>query len=527
MRLRFLRRREEQGVALIIAVAICTVFVTVSASLAVTVMNNVGSVERGVLSASSYQSATAGLNYAMTTLSSDISTSSSTYPCTLTSSGSQSSTGQVKESYTATLSYYSSVNTAASPPTTSGALTCSGTISSSSSIAAINIAVTGTSGGAKTSTTKLSALYSLSSGGAFAGGFGIYDGSGVSFNNSISATANTGIIFVNGAAQCNSATIYGSLYIDDPGDTGSSSINSTDTAGYLTNSCTITGALDVNGDLDVSTSSPKVDGNSLVAGNVSIANTDQVFQGNLTATGSITLPTSTYVKGTAKASGSVTLPTAPTFPVLSFSSSTWTSAGWTVESYPLTTSGGCGSWQNPGTSNASGVYTQLIADAASTTPTVLYTDCSITLPQNQTLQFAANSAIVLWGTASMTVNSDTLESTSSTSHDLYLIVPADPASPASTSVMSLATCSSNSEIEGENQESFGTTSYPLDVLIYDPCIVSFTNNGTMTGQIVAGSLGASITNQFNFTYVNPGSAPGSTSTATGLTALDQYVVSSS
>src|SRR3984957_5691795 len=55
MRLRFLRRRDEQGVALIIAVAICSIFVTISASLAVTVMNNVGSVERGVLSASSFQ----------------------------------------------------------------------------------------------------------------------------------------------------------------------------------------------------------------------------------------------------------------------------------------------------------------------------------------------------------------------------------------------------------------------------------------------------------------------------------------
>jgi hypothetical protein len=528
MSLRFLRRRDEQGVALILAVAICSIFVTISASLAVTVMNNVGSVERGVLSASSSQSATAGLNYAISTLSNDISTSASTYPCSLTSSGSESSTGQVSESYTVTLTYYSSVNSAASPPTASGALTCSsGTISSSSSIAAVGITDTGTAGANRTSTTKLSALYSLSSGSSFAGGFGIYDDAGVQFNNSISATANTGTIFVNGAAQCNSATINGSLYIYDPGDTNSSSINSTDTAGYLTNSCTINGALDVNGDVDISTSSPKVTGNSLVQGNVSISNTDQVFQGNLTATGTITTPTSTYVKGTATANGSVTLPSPASFPILAWNSSAWTSAGWTVDSYSPAS---CGSWQNPTPlpTLPNNVYAELLQDAAYTTPTVLYTNCPLSgFPQNVTIKFASNFAIVDTSTSGMSFTEDNLESTSSTAHDLYLIVPADPASPTTSSQMSLSTCGSNYEIVGQNQEYFGTTANPLDVLIYDPCEVYFTNGGTLTGQIVAGTLGASITNQFNFTFVNPGTAPGTTSSATGLTALDQYVVSSS
>ncbi len=293
----------------------------------------------------------------------------------------------------------------------------------------------------------------------------------------------------------------------------------------MTNSCTITGALDVDGDLDVSTSSPKVDGNSLVEGYVNIANTDQVFQGNLTATGSITTPTSTYVKGTATASGSVTLPTAPSFPILAWNSSAWTGAGWTVQSYPSTTSGGCGGWQNPG-SDDTGVYVDLVADETSATPTVLYTNCAISLPQGQPLTFTQNFAIVEYGTGGITINDNQLSSSSSTVHDLYLIVPYGGSSPTSTTE---ATCGSgNYTIEGENQESFGVaTTGPLSVLIYDPCTVTFTNNGTFTGQIVAGSLGASITNQFNFTYVNPGSPPGATSTATGLTVLDQYVVSSS
>jgi hypothetical protein len=150
-------------------------------------------------------------------------------------------------------------------------------------------------------------------------------------------------------------------------------------------------------------------------------------------------------------------------------------------------------------------------------------------PQNVTIKFDSNFAIVDTSSSGMAFNSDTLESNSSAVHDLYLIVPADPTSPA-TATLNQSACGSpdsSYEIEGENQESFGVTGSPLDVLIYDPCEVYFTNNGTLTGQIVAGSLGSSITNQFNFTYVNPGSAPGTTSTATGLTALDQYVVSSS
>jgi hypothetical protein len=52
------------------------------------------------------------------------------------------------------------------------------------------------------------------------------------------------------------------------------------------------------------------------------------------------------------------------------------------------------------------------------------------------------------------------------------------------------------------------TSQPLDVLIYDPCTVSFTNDGSLSGQVVAGNLGSSVTNEFNFTYVSPGSVPG-------------------
>lgn len=525
---RIRRRRDEEGVALIIAVAIATIFITISASLALTVMNNVGSVERGVLSASSSQSATAGLNYAISTISTDLSTSASTYPCTLTGTTSASSNGQVKEAYTVALTYYSSVNSAASPPTASGALTCtSGSISSSASIAAVGISDTGTAGGGKTSTTKISALFSITAGSTFAGGYGIFDDSSGVFNNSMGATTNTGTIYINGPMQCNSATINGPVFVNDPSDLGASGIgNPSNAAAYLENSCKINGTLAVNGDVQTTTSSPNVTGNATVVGGVTMGNPgNPIFSGKLTASGTVspssgTNYTTQYVGGTLTQNGTATLPTAPSMPVLTFSSSSWTSAGWTVDTNNTCTP----SWQNPTPTPTSGIYYELLTDAALTTPTVLFTDCPIQLPQNVTIQFKSNFALVDTSTSGMIFNADTLESSSSTVHDLYLIIPSDPLSPASPSFV---TCNSNYEIQGENQESFGVaTTNPLDVFIYDPCDVSFTNNGTFTGQMVVGGFG-SLTNQFDFTYVNPGTPPGAANSQGSLTPLDQYVLSSS
>jgi hypothetical protein len=94
--------------------------------------------------------------------------------------------------------------------------------------------------------------------------------------------------------------------------------------------------------------------------------------------------------------------------------------------------------------------------------------------------------------------------------------------------MSQATCGSNYEIQGLDQDTFATAANPVDTLIYDPGTVALTNDGTITGRLVAGSFGSSLTNELSFTYASAGSVPGTSNQPSGgLTPVDQYVVSSS
>jgi hypothetical protein len=518
-----LRRGErgEEGVAIFAAVAVSTVFLMASASIALTVGNNITSSEQGVLGATATQSASAGLNAADVTVQSDIQNNSS-LPCTYSGQIAQSQ-GAVPETYSVALTYYSSVNVAASPPTASGAITCvSGSVASPSGVAAVAMVSTGSAGATRTKWTQtLYALFTVSTGG-FAGGYGIYDNSGIELQNSISATANTGMIYVNGPVQCNSATVNGPLYVNDPGNANATTVGNPSGYGfYMTNGCTITGALDVDGSTSVSTSSPKVDGNALVEGSVSFSNSGPQFAGNLTTSGTVSPASSSYVSGTITQNATVTLPTPATFPVETWNSSAWSSAGWTLDNY----TGTCGSWQNSN-QTPTGVYLEFSNDVASGLQTVLYTSCPLTFPQNMVAQLTANFAIVDTATGGMDFNAVTMESNSSVLRDLYLVVPADPTSPSTATVMSQATCGSNYEIQGSDQEAFGTSSNPVHTLIYDPCTVALTNAGVITGQMVAGSFGTSLTDELSFTYASAGTLPGTTGSGTGLTVVDQYVESS-
>jgi hypothetical protein len=520
------RKRDESGVALIMAVAVTSIFVTVSASLAVAELNNVSSVERGVLSATSSATAQAGLNYAISTLQSDLSTGAS-LPCTLSGTTTQQSTGQTLQTYSVALSYYSSVSTSTTPPTVSGPITCTSGSVSSSSVAAVSIVDAGKAGTGKTSTTTMDAFFSISQASSFLSGYGIYDGSGATFNNgaTVGTSTNSGLIYVDGPVDCNSATINGTLYVNDSGNANATTVGNT--SGYgteLQNSCTITGGLDSNSSVYVTTSSPRVTGNALVQGSVSIQNSGgPFFKANVTASSTINQTGSGYIGGTATQNATVTLPTALSMPVLAWNQSAWTSAGWTVD-----TPTSCGTWQNPTPVAANGTALgDIYYGADSGTPTVIYVpaSCDVDLPQNVTITMNTNLAIVDAQTSGIQITADDFVSSSSTTRDLYLIVPADPASPTTSSLMSVSTCGSNYAITAQNQEEFGTSSDPVDTLIYDPCDVSFTNNGTLTGQIVAGDL-SSVTNNLNFSFLASGSIPGTTNSQGSLTPLDQYVISS-
>jgi hypothetical protein len=459
------------------------------------------------------------------TLQNDL-TAGSSLPCSLSGT---SGTGGTTQTFNVALTYYGTVNVAASPPTASGPITCTGgSVASSSGVAGVGLVITGSAGAtAQNATQTIDALYTVTST-AFASGFGIYSNQGLGLDNSVDANTNAGTLFVNGPVNCNSGTVHGSLYVYDPGNAGATSVGNPAGIGLdMTNSCVIGGTLDVNGDVGVYNSGPKVSGNAFVNGSVTLDATGPEFKGNVTASGTVAPSTSQYISGTVTQNTAVTLPAVPTFPIVTWNASDWTSTGWTVDAY----TGTCGTFQNASPADPTGVYQELINDINNAVPTVLYTSCAIDLPQDLTEKLSANLAIVDTNTGgqyntAMDFSQDTFESATSAVHDMYLIVPADPASPTTASLMSQATCGTNYEIEGQNQETFGTATNPIDTLIYDPCTVLLSNDGVITGQLVAGSFGSSLSNELDFTYTSVGSVPGTANEAGGVSPVEEYVQSS-
>ena len=203
-------------------------------------MNNVTSAEHGVLSATATQSAAKGLNTATVTLQNDL-TNGTSLPCSLTGQ-SNGGTGGTTQSYSVAITYYSSVNVAASPPTASGPITCTGgSLASSSGVAAVGMVDTASTGvhGPECHAEAERSLHR--------------DVVGLRrrlrnlqrhrlFVTTGQRERQYRTRFVNGPLQCNSGTVNGPLYVNDPSDANATSVgNPANNALYLTNGCTING----------------------------------------------------------------------------------------------------------------------------------------------------------------------------------------------------------------------------------------------------------------------------------------------
>lgn len=505
--------------ALVLAMGVAVILLIAGAAVATSVVSDATIVGGHVLAVTASEAATAGMNETLGAVESDIA-STQPLPCATAGQIGVSTQAAATETYSAILTYYSALSGAAPsgpigpcPSNPSAPGSAPAYVAAGTDVAAVAVSVTGTAGVAGQASPGASAvLYDLSSVNAvFAGGYGIDDGSGVDFANTMTTNSTLGSVYVDGPVTCaNAAEIEGDLFANG--------------ATTLANSCTITGWLDAGGNIAVS-NAPTVDGNVEANGPVSFGNSGSSpqFQGDLTAAGAVTdaagMSTSTNVAGTILANTPVTLPSAPVFPEVSWDETAWEAAGYSVETFTPSSpsSSDCGSYygiESNGsvpTADTSGVYTDLFDASTAQGPTVLYTDCPINLYGRTMLQLNANFALVDTASVQMS-NNTTFESSSAATENFYLIQPWS----------SGVTCSSAHDIRASNKVTFGTPSNPLHTMVYTPCSFLTSNTVTLTGQIVAGSLGSSLDNAVVFSAVPFQIVPGTVNDSPNLVPVTQY-----
>jgi Tfp pilus assembly protein PilX len=236
-------------------------------------------------------------------------------------------------------------------------------------------------------------------------------------------------------------------------------------------------------------------------GSATMSNSAQI-QGSLWSNGSATVTTVTgdvtsstgniaggTIGGNAKAAGTITgtvagtrspntagIPTPPTqtFPQITFNSTDWTNAGYTINTY--SGAGACtnarafveGSW--------TGNYVVRITGATSCTYTNSVTNPTITL--NGNLAIISDWAI--------NISNQSNWNGATTTRNLYFI---------STWASPLNCATANKNVSTGNNTNFNSL---VHVFFYTPCTLTLANQNAFEGQALGSPV--NITNQFNMTY---------------------------
>ncbi|HLI72571.1 MAG TPA: polymer-forming cytoskeletal protein [Acidimicrobiales bacterium] len=424
-------------------------------------------------------------------------------------SGSLSATG-ASSSYAGTTTYYPS----GSNPS---ALTCSGsTLGGSTPPATATVTSKGTAPHGVPITLEEQVTIATTTTPAAALGYALYTANSLNLSGAaaVNSGSNNANVYSQGTLTCGtgdviqgSVTTYAALTTS--GTCTMASLTAS-TSVTLQNSTVVNGNVISYGGTISMSGSAKVNGNATeTVGGITMTN--GTVTGNAYAYGAISLSGGAQINGTQTpndfALSSQTMPAAVSFPVLNPSVATWQGQSWNVIQIPGTVNGTSYSCQNAqgttlGTgpnyfqSNSSGAADPFqTAIAALTGPTVFYAPtCSPSYTRSQTFSFAADAVLEV-ATLSL-ANSDTFASTTATHHDFSIM--ASPGTACSTS---------STDITISNSASFASS---LTVFMYSPGQVSYANNPSMTGQIVACG-GITGSNSFSLTYDSQASSeiPGS------------------
>jgi hypothetical protein len=474
-------RRDETGMALISAILVMMV-VTVLGVGAIAMANH--SLNSTVINRKQVQSiggAEAGIDLAINAIQSP------TPPCSL--SGTLSS-GPTTSSYSVAITYFNSAGSQ---------LSCSTVQAGTSIPATAQLRSTGDTQAAGFGSRVMNSLVQMTPVPSAAFDKAIFAQGNLTITNKTTLNGdgkNNANVYTNSSFTCsNNETFYGNLY--SQGDITASNTCTTSGDWWAAGKVSSTGNGSIGGSVFAGGCNDTTKGclsTASTSGNISIASNGSVGK-NAVAKGTINpspCGSGRVIQGTCSTNANPGNPPYQAFPTVDFDSSAWTAFGYTRQI-------------NEG-SNCTQLTTDLQGLATATTPTVITTSCNIDWGKN-TWNFNTDVAIFATGGFGST-NQTNFQSTSSTVHSFYMIVPTHLIG-----TQTATTCSSSSgNIKFTNQTSMTN----LQSFMYTPCNVTFSNNQTHVGQIYGGGT-VTVTNQFNMNYKSitvPGAVGGSGSAPT-------------
>ncbi len=436
------RLNEERGVAMVTALMIAMVVVIFSITVVQLSMHNSGSSALDRKRVDAVSTAEAGLDITLSQVQTsviDASAGNYTLPCSV-----QASLPELPSAtYTVTINYYATY-----PPTGSPMACPPTTPPAGATFTSVGKSVTGSP---QAVTRTMSAQARL---GPVYGSFGhaIFSDTGLTLDNQLTVTGNVGNdgnLYTNGNFACNNnSAIAGSLYAQ-----GSVSVSNSCTFIqdlYAKGAVTMIQTATVGHDVISATSSLSLSNNSHISHNVTVGTT---CSGCTTGTGG-------RVSGTVTTGHISPAPPPLAMPQIDFVQSAWIAAGYSIVSY----------------SSCSSARTAVLTGWSAPTVVRITPACTLTF-SGDTVNMQNDVAIMSDGPITF-ANNNTVQSTSSAKHILYLVEP--------TNGISNPNCSTTPrDISISNNTNFSN----IYLFAYSQCTVNYNNNNSgLGGQVIGGTV---------------------------------------
>ncbi len=291
--------------------------------------------------------------------------------------------------------------------------------------------------------------------------FAIFSNSGMSVQNNLTVNGyagNDGDIYTNGNFACtNGTTDYGTVTTQ-----GSASVS---------NTCNILQDLRANGNITMSNSGHVGHDATSSTGSITMLNSSRIDNNARAGTTCVGCVQGNNVLGNLTTSSPSPAPILYPLPQIDYVAASWQAEGYTAH--------------NDSSCATAKTFVQSLA--ASSTPYVerIGTTCALAFSNNSTITLGSDLAIITNGSISTGNFTVFRSSNAAEPRDLHLIVP----------VSAVSSCTGTQNITFANNTDFQN----VRVFVYTPCTASMNNNNIgLGGQIIGGTV--NLLNHFAFTY---------------------------
>jgi hypothetical protein len=480
------RFRDERGLALVSALLVSMVVVSMSIAVVVLSIHNVEQSASDRKRLQAVNTAEAGIG---TTESLLQTTQTELLPCTGDGRLHATLPTSPSSEYTVTVDYYS-----AYPPVSGAEMTCDDVHNADVLPAAAQITSAGTaviSGqrGAVTRTMEtLVALHPLRAGFNQA----VFSDTGLNLQNNLTVLGNVGNdgdIYTNGNFTCaNPSTINGSALVQGTV-TMSNSCRIIQDA-WSKGSITMSQSAEI--DHDATASSVNSDNSTAT---ISMANTSKVVH-NARSAGACT-GCAGRVLGSITPNSVANNPPRLDLPKINYVQACWANPGSCDPDIPIAAYSNFASYNNCSTSGAGNTQDTIDAGYAQNTVVRITANCVLSWQNNTTVNVRANMAIITNG-GLRTLNQTTFQSADGSPHDLYLIVPWE-ATTGGNLTGGVPNCAGGPPGPHDISIANNSTFVNLHVFMYTPCKVTYSNNNAgLGGQVLAGTVDVQNLYQLQF-----------------------------